>query len=148
MLIPTYAASGLDENIDALELPDDERVIVSVHYYYKTAHQSEFADNEKQWSTFEKISLYNTFRRMQKRYVAKGYGVCLSEFGWTDRDNTENLSVNAGCYVSLAEKFGYSLLVWDNGITDKDSIHSFGIIDRRELKVVYPEYLDAIIRIN
>ena len=145
VLIPTYAASGLDENIDALELPEDDRVIVSVHYYYKTAHQSEFADNEKQWSTFEKISLYNTFRRMQKRYVSKGYGVCLSEFGWTDRDNTENLSVNAGYYVSLAEKFGYSLLVWDNGITDKDSIHSFGIIDRRELRVAYPGYLQAIV---
>lgn len=144
VLIPTYAASGLKQNIDTLCLPYDDRVIVSVHYYYKTAHESEFPDNEDQWNIFEKISLYNTFRLMFRRYVAKGYGVCLSEFGWSDRDNPDNLATNARFYVELAEKFGFSVLVWDNGITDGDDIHSFGIIDRKELKVVYPEYLNAI----
>lgn len=144
VLIPTYAASGLDENIDTLCLTADDRVIVSVHYYFKTAHQSEFKDAEKQWNIFQKISLYNTFRRMQRRFVAKGHGVCLSEFGWTDRENISNLAVNADFYTDLAEKFGYSVLVWDNGIFSDDPC-TFGVIDRRELKVVYPEYLDAVL---
>ena len=145
VMIPTYAASGLDENIDALNLPDDERVIVSIHYYYKTAHQSEFKDNEKVWTISEKWDLYKTFRRMYKCFLAKGYGVCKSEYGWTDRDNLDNLAVNASFYVDLAEKFGIPVMVWDNGVLDKDNIYSFGIIDRRELKVVYPEYLEAIV---
>ena len=145
VLIPTYAASGLNENIDALILPDDKRVIVSIHYYYATAHQSEFKDAEKKWSLSQKKDLYESFRHMAETYMKKGYGVCKSEFGWTDRDNMKNLSANAKFYVTLAEKFGFSTLVWDNGITDGESIHSFGIIDRNELKVVYPEYLEAII---
>ena len=145
VMIPTFAASGLDENIDALRLPDDERVIVSIHYYYKTAHQSEFKDNEKLWSISEKFDLYKTFRRMYKCFLAEGYGVCKSEFGWTDRENLDNLALNASYYVDLAEKFGIPVMVWDNGITDADDIYSFGIIDRRELRVVYPEYLEAIV---
>lgn len=138
VLIPTYAASGLDENIDALSLPDDDRVIVSVHYYFGTAHQSEFPDNEKVWGLLEKASLYNTFRRMHNRYIAKGYGVVKSEFGWTDRENIENLAENTAFYIELAEKFGFSCMVWDNG-------ESFGIIDRNDLKTLYPEYLEAIV---
>lgn len=137
VIIPTYACSGLDENIDALALPDDDRVIVSVHYYFGTAHQSEFADNESVWSISEKYSLYKTFRRMHKRFIANGYGVCKSEFGWTDRDNLENLAENTKFYVELCEKFGFSCLVWDNG-------SSFKIIDRNNLSLLYPSYAKAI----
>lgn len=137
VMIPTYAASGLPENIEALELPDDKRVIVSVHYYYGTAHQSEFPDAEKKWGVFRKLALHRTFRNLHDAYIAKGYGVCKSEFGYTDRDNLENLAYNAKFYVELAEKAGFSCLVWDNG-------ESFGIIDRNNLTVLYPEYLEAI----
>ncbi len=137
VMIPTYAASGLVENIDALALPEDDRVIVSVHYYYGTAHQSEFPDAEKKWSISQKLELYKTFRRMHDAYIAKGYGVCKSEFGYTDRENMENLAYNTKFYVELAEKAGFSCLVWDNG-------ESFGIIDRNNLTVLYPEYLEAI----
>ncbi len=144
VMIPTYAASGLNKNIDALALPDDDKVIVSVHYYYKTAHQSEFKDAKNKWNIFQKISLYSTFRRMHSRYIAKGYGVCKSEFGWTDRENLENLAHNTAYYTGLADKFGFSYAVWDNGIFSDDPC-PFGIIDRRELKVLYPEYLDAIV---
>lgn len=137
VLIPTYAASGLNANIDALELPDDDRVIVSVHYYFGTAHQSEFADNAKKWNIFKKLSLYMTFRRIHSRYIAKGYGAVKSEFGWTDRDNLENLAANAEFYVDLAEKLGMSCMVWDNG-------SSFELIDRNTLTEKYPAYIDAI----
>lgn len=138
VMIPTYAASGLHENISALRLPENEHVIVSVHYYFGTAHQSEFADNEKVWSISDKASLYRTFRKMFDCYTKKGYGVVKSEFGWTDRDNIENLAENTKTYIELAEKFGFSCMVWDNG-------SSFGIIDRNELKTLYPEYMNAIV---
>lgn len=137
VLIPTYAASGLPENVEALALPDDDRVIVSVHYYFGTAHQSEFYDAQKQWGIKEKAELYKIFRKMHDCYIQKGYGVVKSEFGWTDRENLENLAVNAKYYVELAEKLGFSCMVWDNG-------ESFGLIDRNTLTQEYPEYIEAI----
>ncbi len=139
VMIPTYAASALNENIEALALPDDDKVIVSVHYYFGTAHQSEFPDNEKEWGLSDKASLYHTFRKIYKSYVEKGYGVVKSEFGWTDRTNIENLAKNTAFYVELAEKFGFSCIVWDNG-------ESFGIIDRNNLKILYPQYLNEIVK--
>lgn len=137
VLIPTYAASGLPENVEALALPEDSRVIVSVHYYFGTAHQSEFKDAEKEWAISEKAELYKIFRTMHNCYIQKGYGVVKSEFGWTDRENIENLSTNARYYVELAEKLGFSCMVWDNG-------ESFGLIDRTTLSEKYPEYIEAI----
>lgn len=139
VLIPTYAASGLKENVRALELPDDKRVLVSVHYYFGTAHQSEFADNDHQWTDKEKRELYKTFKIIHDCYIKKGYGVVKSEFGWTDRAHIENLAVNTRFYVELAEKLGFSCMVWDNG-------ESFGLINRNELKEEYPEYIKAITR--
>lgn len=47
VMIATYAARHEKEAISALRLPDDRRVLVSVHYYYGTAHRSEFLDCEK-----------------------------------------------------------------------------------------------------
>lgn len=139
VLIPTYACSGLEENVKALKLPEDKRVIVSVHYYFGTAHQSEFLDAEKVWSQAEKLSLYKTFRTIHNCYIQKGYGVVKSEFGWTDRDNLENLAINTKFYVDLAEKLGFSCMVWDNG-------SSFGLINRNNLTREYPEYIDAIVK--
>lgn len=143
VMIPTFAASGLYKNIDALRLPDDDRVIVSVHYYYGTAHQNEFSDNERVWSLSQKVSLYKTFRYIFKAFTARGYGVCKSEFGWTDRENLDNLAENARFYVKLAEVFGFSALVWDNGIAEGK--YSFALIDRHNLQMYYPEYIEAIV---
>lgn len=137
VMIPTYAASGLEDNMKALSLPDDDRVLVSIHYYYGTAHQSEFADCEKTWSIADKWEMYKTFRNMYKYFISKGYGVVEGEFGWTDRENLDNLAENARYYVELAGRFGIPCGVWDNG-------ESFGIIDRNNLTQLYPSYVEAI----
>ncbi len=139
VMIPTYAASGNKENVDALELPEDDRVIISIHYYFGTAHQSEFPDAQKAWGIKEKAELYEVFLKIHSCYIQKGYGVVKSEFGWTDRDNTENLAANTKYYVELAEKLGFSCMVWDNG-------ESFMLIDRNNLIQKYPQYIEAIIQ--
>ena len=138
VMIPTYAASGLPENVNALKLPDDDRVMISVHYYYGTAHQSEFKDAEKAWGNISKLELYKILRNIHEAYIDKGYGVVLGEFGYTDRDNIENLATNTRFYVELAEKLGFSCLVWDNG-------ESFMLIDRKNLSQKYPQYIEAIV---
>ena len=138
VMIPTYAASGLEENMKALELPDDDRVMVSIHYYYGTAHQSEFLDAEKKWTLADKNEMYKTFRNMYKYFLSKGFGVVEGECGWTDRENLENLAQNTKYYVELAGKFGIPCMVWDNGL-------HFGVLDRNNLTQLYPEYIDAIV---
>ena len=138
VMIPTYAASGLPENVNALKLPEDDRVLVSVHYYHATAHQSEFYDAEEVWGNTSKLELYKIFRNIHDKFIAKGYGVVLSEFGYTDREHIDNLAENTRFYVNLAEKLGFSCMVWDNG-------ESFMLIDRKNLSQKYPQYVEAIV---
>ena len=138
VMIPTYAASGLPENVNALKLPEDDRVLVSVHYYHDTAHQSKFYDAEDVWGNMSKLELYKIFRNIHDKFIAKGYGVVLSEFGYTDREHIDNLAENTRFYVNLAEKLGFSCMVWDNG-------ESFMLIDRKNLSQKYPQYVEAIV---
>lgn len=139
VMITTYAARHESEPVSALTLPDDSRVLVSVHYYYGTAHQSEFPDCEKELTLGDKISIYNIFRNFYKTFIKNGHGVVLGEFGWTDRTNLENLADKAEFFVNIANKFSIPCLVWDNG-------ESFGLLDRATLTWKYPEYAKAIIQ--
>ena len=137
VFITDYAASDLPENYEALEVPDDEHIIVALHYYPGTAHQSEFYDCEKSLGIKARIDIYSKMRSFYSRFAKKGIGVCISEFGWTDREHIDNLSQKASYLVKTAKHFGFCSFVWDNG-------ESFGLIDRNKLKVLYPDYLEAI----
>lgn len=137
VFITDYAASVLEENYTALEIPDDDHIIVSLHYYPSTAHRSEFKDCEEPLRFREKREIYEKLRDFYDIFAAKGVGVCISEFGWTDRDHIENLSEKASYFVGTAGKFGFNCFVWDNGL-------DFGVIDRNYNSVLYPSYLEAI----
>lgn len=138
VMIPSYAASSAEDNLSALTLPEDEKVLVSVHYYYDTAHSSEFLDCEKKLTFDDKAAIHKTFKRLHKYFLSKGYGVVIGEFGWTDRVNLENLAEKAKFYVKTAEDFGIPCIVWDNG-------GDFRLLDRRTLQWEYPEYVEAIV---
>lgn len=139
VMITTYAARHELQAITALKLPDDSRVLVSVHYYYGTAHSSEFLDCENGPTLVDKISVYKVFRSFYKTFIKKGYGVVLGEFGWTDRTNLKNLADKAEFFVDAANKFGIPCFVWDNG-------GDFRLLDRATLTWDYPEYAKSITR--
>lgn len=138
VMIPSYAASSTQENIEALALPDDSRVMISLHFYYATAHSSEYPDCAEKLTIGDKREIYHTFRRIHKAFIAKGYGVVASEFGWTDRANLENLAEKAEFYVETANKFSIPCMVWNNG-------GDFRLLDRHSLQWEFPAYADAII---
>ena len=137
VMLVTYAARHEKAAVEALELPEDKHVLVSIHFYYGTAHESEFLDCEKELSLFEKIEIYKYFKSFQKNFIKKGYGVILGEFGWTDRENLSNLSQKADYFVNTANKFGIPCLVWDNG-------SHFRVFDRQTNEVEFPEYISYL----
>lgn len=139
VMIPAYAASSTEENLSALELPDDERILVSVHFYYNAAHSSEFPDCAEKLTLNDKSAIYKTFKRMHKYFLSEGYETVIGEFGWTDRTNLENLAAKAEFYVETAGKFGIPCIVWDNG-------GDFRLLDRSNLRWEYPEYVEAIVK--
>lgn len=139
LMLSTYAAKEHKDNVKALVLPDDEYLLVTIHFYYDTAHQSEFLDCEKKLSLKDKIEIYKTFRLMYDTFISKGIGVVNGEFGWTDRENKGNLREKAYFYVETASKFGIPCFVWDNG-------ESFRLFNRETMYREYGFYIQAIVR--
>lgn len=139
LMLSTYAAKEHKENVEALVLPDDEYLLVTIHFYYGTAHQSEFLDCEKKLSLKDKIEIYKTFRLMYDTFISKGIGVVNGEFGWTDRENKGYLREKANFYVETASKFGIPCFVWDNG-------ESFRLFNRETMYREYGFYIQAIVR--
>ena len=139
IMLSTYAAKEHKENVEALVLPDDEYLLVTIHFYYGTAHQSEFLDCEKKLSLKDKIEIYKTFRLMYDTFISKGIGVVNGEFGWTDRENKGYLREKANFYVETASKFGIPCFVWDNG-------ESFRLFNRETMYREYGFYIQAIVR--
>lgn len=137
VFITGYAASDLEENFTAIEIPDDPHVMISLHYYPGTAHRSEFKDCEEKLTLKQKYEIYKKLRAFYETFAAKGVGVCITECGWTDRENLANLAKRASFVVRTANRFGFYCFVWDNGA-------DFMLIDRNNLSVAYPEYTKAI----
>ncbi len=137
VFITPCVAGTSEENVNALEVPDDPHVMVSLHYYPGTAHRSEFADCEKLRGPGEIHEMYGTFRRIYKKFTVEGTGVCITEFGWTDREHTGNLAFKAKLFTQAAKSFGMPCFVWDNG-------ESFMLIDRNNLSEAYPGYISAV----
>ena len=138
VIIPTYAASALKENVRALKLPEDDHLMVSVHYYYGTSHDASEPDCEKPLGIVDKTEIYKTFYELYKCFLSKGIGVVLGEFGWTDRTNLDNLSEKTSFYVNLAAEFGMPCMVWDNG-------EIFRLLDRETVEWEFDEYTKAVI---
>ncbi len=136
VMIATYAARHEKKAISALRLPDDNRVLVSVHFYYGTAHQSEFLDCKKPLSFVDKIEIYKFFRSFYNTFIKNGYGVVLGEYGWTDRVHLDNLAEKADYFVATANRFGIPCLVWDNGL-------DFRVLDRATNTVEFPDYVQG-----
>ncbi len=139
LMLSTYAAKESEDNIKALKLPDDEYLLVSIHYYFGTAHSGEFSDCEKELTLKEKREIYKTFRLMYDYFVSKGIGVVNSEFGWTDRKNPQNLRKKTIFYVGTAEKFGIPCIVWDNG-------ENFRLFKREPMYREFGYYVQAIVK--
>lgn len=139
VMVTTCCASVSEENCSALLVPDDPHVIVSLHYYYMTAHRSEYLDCEKPLRAADYIEIHKTLRRIHKTFLQSGIGVSISEFGWTDRVHLKNLSRKAAQFVRLVTNYGMSCLVWDNG-------GDFRLIDRNNLTAEFPDYVDAVTR--
>ncbi|MBO4338499.1 MAG: glycoside hydrolase family 5 protein [Clostridia bacterium] len=137
VMITTCCASVLEDNCNALIVPDDEHIIVAIHYYYSTAHRSEYPDCEKRFNLSDYIEINKNFKRLYETFIEKGVGVCMAEFGWTDRENLNNLTHKAKWYVQCLSKYGMSCMVWDNG-------GDFRLIDRNNLTAEFPEYVSAV----
>ena len=146
LMITGYAASSSRENLARIVLPEDDKLIVSVHAY----NPYNFALNTKgtdQWTAETGGSELDSFMKMlNELFVSQGIPVIIGEFGAMNKENTAARVEWAAYYVSAAKEYGIPCVWWDNNAFTGDG-ENFGLLNRRTLEFPYPEILDAMMEV-
>ena len=146
VMMPTYCAAADYEKISAMVVPNDANVAVSIHAY--SPYNFALNEGEGSQSTFgdaDKMYLDEMFKSLDKTFKQKGIPVVMGEFGAIDKNNLSDRIEFTKYYVQLASRYEIPCFWWDNGnsaITSKNN--GFALFNRKTLKFVYPEIVDAL----
>ncbi len=167
LMVCPYAANSSESALAALQLPEDDRLIVSVHAYipYSFALQD---GGTYLWieSKAASINDINTLAEVLDRlFISKGTAVIIGETGAMSRYytktvettaegtaeaetitkvNDEYRSAWAEYYFAKFKEIGVPCFWWDNGAFL--SGETFGLIKRSTCEWRYPDVVDGIMK--
>lgn len=140
-----------------LVIPNDSRIMVSVHYYTPW----EFCGGEEapgifRWGDSIKGQAIRNrgekhtdakFDQLYDAFISKGYGVIIGEYGAIDKTYKDSRSTAYRAYFAeyvnyAAHKRNIVTVYWDNGYNGDNG---FGLFDRKNCKVTQPEIIKGII---
>ena len=145
IMVPAYAATPLTKVLRKMELPDDDRIIVSIHAYSPYS----FAMDENGPSDFtssDKKELDKFFSQLGKIFISKGIPVVIGEFGATNKNNLDDRCEWAEYYVKGAGQYGIPCAVWDNNIGNESGAECWGLYDRATGEWLFPEIAETMVR--
>lgn len=143
LMLPSYGASPSDNALNAVKLPDDDRIILSVHaytpYYFAMDGNgsSKFTDSDRK-------ELDNMFKLLNDKFVKKGVPVVIGEMGATNKNNLSDRLEWVKYYVKNARKYNITCVWWDNGGFNVGE-ENFGIFNRRNCSFTYKDIADALV---
>lgn len=147
LMIPCYAASADPKVWKDFVVPDDDKIIVSIHAY--TPYN--FTLNKtgtSEWSTAtlnDTLELDNLVKNLYNNFVSKGKPVIIGEFGAMNKDNLEARVAWSEYYIKKAAEVGIPCIWWDNGAFS-GSGELFGILKRKTLAWEHPAIVEALMK--
>jgi endoglucanase len=139
LIVTTHSASIDETAVKALKVPNDDRVIVSIHYY----SPYDFAGNESSVSTWgtdeDKSNLDEGFKLLNDTFVSKGIPVIIGEFGAVDKGNDSTRATYYEYYTKSAKKYGITCFIWDNG-------GDYNLFDRTNLTWYNNDLVSALMK--
>lgn len=148
LMIPPYAASASTNAWSKFIVPDDNKVIVSIHSYspYNFALNKTGTADWSSANASDTRDIDNLVNSINDKFISKGIPVILGEFGAMNKNNNTAARVDwATYYVSKAKEKGIPCFWWDNGAF-VGSGELFGLIDRNSCTWKYPEVVDALMK--
>ena len=115
IMIPTWAASTVQDAMDDLEIPnDDPKVIVSLHTYFPWPYAGEAAVT---WgSDDDKVALQSELERIRQKWIVDANRpVILGEWGTIEANPTQSRIDYAAFYAREAATRDLLTIVWDDG---------------------------------
>lgn len=147
LMIPTYAASAKQAAIEALELPADDRIMVSIHAYAPTdfclpSYEVVWAESKTTWGSKEDIdALLKIFNRLERHFISRGIPVILGEAAAVGKADRRSRLFWAAVYAKEAAARSMPCFWWDEGHLGIDGM---GIFDRQTLSFPEPELVSIL----
>ncbi len=150
LIVASYD-DAYEPTVDAgFKLPSDtvnDRLLVAVHMYLPY----EFAGNPNGTTVFDdsaKRANDTALNAVYDRFVAKGVGVVIDEYGAMNKGNDDQRVLYYDYFTKAAKDLGMCTVAWDNNVFEvsTDSTQGFGLIDYGTKKVVKTEIIDAIVK--
>lgn len=113
--------TDIDLTCKGITLPDDNRVILSVHYYSPSDFCIAEADTDwgyrSTWGTEEDFTyMENQFQKLQVAFLDQDIPVIMTEFGCIIKDkDPESRSLYLSSVANYCRRYGICPIFWDNG---------------------------------
>lgn len=147
LMVTPYGASSSSVALKDLEVPKDDRVIVSVHAYLPYNMALNTGSAESKLTDAGKKEIDNFMNTLNTYFIQKGIPVIIGEFGSLNRENEAERIKLAEYYISSAKKLGIPCIWWDNGTKCKPSEgEGFGLLDRKNLKWWFEDLVKALVK--
>lgn len=148
LMIPGSAAGNFEEVLTDIVVPNDDKVIISVHSYtpYEFALKNDMEANRwDEANPADTCEIDALFERMDRIFLKKGIPVILGEFGAQNKNgNTEDRVRWLRYFTAKAKEYGVPCVWWDNGYIEKDGDEFFGIMDRENACWAFPEFAQIL----
>ncbi len=142
VMLPTYAASPKEIAFKYMQVPEDDRVIVSVHAYFPTEYcfpncAVTWNPPREQWGdSVDYARLTELFARIEKYFIINGIPVIIGETGAVKKSDNCNRQLWTAAYTKIAAAYGIPCFWWDEGNCNENG---FGLFDRHTLNCTEPE---------
>ncbi len=146
LLLPTHAASAEPAVMRSLRLPDDDRLIVSIHAYTPWEYTDASHPEDSAYTDAHKKAVTRMLENIYRVFIVRGIPVYLGEFGAADKDNSAERARYAADYITLAAKYGMTCGWWDNGLLPEEEYNgnSFALLNRKDCTWYEPEIMAAM----
>lgn len=136
LLICPYAGNSETEAMQGLIIPDDGRLIVSVHMYTPYSF-CQMEEGDTLWDTAgtrERVA--QAFFEMNRLFVKQHVPVILTEFGCVDKGNTKERLTWTKYYMEQSRRYGIPCIWWDCG--------AYALLDRESKTWKFPEIVEVL----
>lgn len=143
LMLPGYAAN-CTVGIRHIELPADDRIMVSVHAY----EPWDFCLNiqgRKEWNHDTQV-IDSLTEELKERFISKGIPVVIGEFGAMNKENDPDRVEWVKYYTRKMKSIGVPCVWWDNAVFQGKG-EKFGLFNRNTYEPVFPEVLEALLDI-
>ncbi|PTM59508.1 cellulase family glycosylhydrolase [Desmospora activa] len=100
---------------DSFEVPDDEHLILTFHYYSPWDYVAGWWGNTTWGTAQDRQQMENDLRPLYERYTSQGYPIILGEYGTLGNNEKHSKWLYHDHLIRLCRQYGIATMWWDNG---------------------------------